>query len=70
MLLRLILAGINLVKASPFSLADASSHVVVDDGEEVGSPEFWYKVLLSIALVLAGGVFAGYAVVCSIFEET
>lgn len=27
--------------------------------EEPGSPEFWYKVIISIVLVLAGGVFAG-----------
>lgn len=24
------------------------------------SPEFWYKIVISMALVLAGGVFAGY----------
>jgi hypothetical protein len=28
--------------------------------EELGSPEFWYKMIASIILVLAGGVFAGY----------
>ncbi|KAI8983294.1 DUF21-domain-containing protein [Trametes punicea] len=28
-------------------------------GEPPGSPEFWYKLIVSIALVLAGGVFAG-----------
>ncbi|KAI0668591.1 hypothetical protein C8Q78DRAFT_232862 [Trametes maxima] len=28
-------------------------------GEEIGSPEFWYKLAVAIALVLAGGVFAG-----------
>ncbi|RPD59499.1 DUF21-domain-containing protein [Lentinus tigrinus ALCF2SS1-6] len=30
-----------------------------DPGEEPGSPEFWYKLIVSIGLVLAGGVFAG-----------
>ncbi|KAI0757520.1 hypothetical protein C8Q80DRAFT_1091595 [Daedaleopsis nitida] len=28
-------------------------------GEEPGSPEFWYKVVISVGLVLAGGAFAG-----------
>jgi hypothetical protein len=26
-----------------------------------GSPEFWTKLFISVVLVLAGGVFAGYA---------
>ncbi|KAH9927409.1 uncharacterized protein BXZ73DRAFT_48824 [Epithele typhae] len=30
-----------------------------EHGEEPGSPEFWYKLVVSIGLVLAGGVFAG-----------
>ncbi|CDO71718.1 hypothetical protein BN946_scf184920.g2 [Trametes cinnabarina] len=30
-----------------------------EPGEPPGSPEFWYKLIVSIALVLAGGVFAG-----------
>lgn len=35
---------------------------VEDDepGEPPGSPEFWYKLVVAIILVLAGGVFAGY----------
>jgi len=28
-------------------------------GEEFGSPEFWAKMLVSILLVLLGGVFSG-----------
>ena len=33
---------------------------VVDDGPpEFGSAEFWYHIVVSILLVLAGGVFAG-----------
>jgi hypothetical protein len=28
-------------------------------GEELGSPEFWGKMFISIMLVLLGGVFAG-----------
>ena len=31
-------------------------------GEQPGSPEFWYKLIVSIGLVLAGGVFAGCAI--------
>lgn len=27
--------------------------------EELGSPEFWYKMIVSVILVLAGGVFSG-----------
>lgn len=30
-----------------------------DDTPEVGSPEFWYKMGISVGLVLLGGVFAG-----------
>ena len=30
-----------------------------EPGEEPGSPEFWYKLIVSVGLVLAGGVFAG-----------
>ncbi|TCD71384.1 hypothetical protein EIP91_010090 [Steccherinum ochraceum] len=59
MLISLALAGINSVKASPFSIADAGSSGVGDDGEEFGSPAFWYKLILSAVLVLVGGVFAG-----------
>jgi hypothetical protein len=28
-------------------------------GETQGSPEFWWKLIISVVLVLAGGVFAG-----------
>lgn len=28
--------------------------------EPVGSPEFWWKLVISMILVLGGGVFAGY----------
>jgi len=28
-------------------------------GEPVGSPTFWWKIAISVVLVLAGGVFAG-----------
>ncbi|KIM47332.1 hypothetical protein M413DRAFT_64121 [Hebeloma cylindrosporum] len=38
----------------PFSPANAGN-----GGTERGSPEFWYHLTISMALVLAGGVFAG-----------
>lgn len=28
--------------------------------EPVGSPKFWWKLVISMLLVLGGGVFAGY----------
>ena len=33
-------------------------------GEPPGSPEFWYKLIVAIVLVLAGGVFAGCVLPC------
>ena len=36
-------------------------------GTEKGSPEFWYHLAISVVLVLAGGVFAGY--VCCIYKH-
>lgn len=36
---------------------DSTTH---DDTPEYGSPEFWWKMGISVALVLLGGVFAGY----------
>ena len=30
-----------------------------NDGEDFGSPEFWWKIGLSVVLVLLGGVFSG-----------
>ncbi|THH27954.1 hypothetical protein EUX98_g6228 [Antrodiella citrinella] len=59
MFISLIRSGINSVSASPYSVADIGSNGIGDDGEEFGSPAFWYKLILSTALVLAGGVFAG-----------
>ncbi|KAA1475388.1 DUF21-domain-containing protein [Dentipellis sp. KUC8613] len=51
--------SVSSVNAFP-SVRVFDEHVrAADGGEEVGSPEFWYKVIVSIGLVLAGGVFAG-----------
>ncbi|KIJ93591.1 hypothetical protein K443DRAFT_135002 [Laccaria amethystina LaAM-08-1] len=56
-LLPAILFLIRTALASPY-LARVRSQVG-DDEAEPGSPEFWSKLLISTALVLAGGVFAG-----------
>jgi len=53
-----ILFLIRTALASPY-LGRVRSQVG-DDEAEPGSPEFWSKLLISTALVLAGGVFAGY----------
>lgn len=49
----------RLAFASPFKqiIATAKSRHNVP---EPGSPEFYYKLIISAGLVLAGGVFAGY----------
>ncbi|OCH94191.1 DUF21-domain-containing protein [Obba rivulosa] len=44
----------SVVATSPSLLSTAPHH-----GEPVGSETFWYKLVISIGLVLAGGVFAG-----------
>ncbi|KZT24395.1 DUF21-domain-containing protein [Neolentinus lepideus HHB14362 ss-1] len=54
MLATFFISLLEIVVASPLG----------PDGEEehhapTGSPAFWYKLMISIALVLAGGVFAG-----------
>ncbi|KAI0369876.1 DUF21-domain-containing protein [Pilatotrama ljubarskyi] len=63
MLLSAALLGLlQTAKASPtiFSVF-ASIQPPTEDGpgEPPGSPQFWYKLVVAIALVLAGGVFAG-----------
>lgn len=48
-----------------FTLAHASPALSVnelptnEEGEPPGSSSFWYKLIISIGLVLLGGVFAG-----------
>jgi metal transporter CNNM len=45
------------VLAAPyFSIYEDHSH----KGEPVGSATFWWKMIISAALVLSGGAFAGY----------
>jgi hypothetical protein len=49
---------IPMLKAA-FSPAILSESIAV--AEPVGSPRFWWKLIISMLLVLGGGVFAGYA---------
>ena len=55
----LLLVLFRTVFASPFRTrySGGTSH---SHPAEPGSPEFWEKLIISAALVLAGGVFAGY----------
>ena len=46
----------DLTIASPFFGTIVTPRHVPDRW----SPEFWYRILVSVVLVLAGGVFAGY----------
>ncbi|KAI0932817.1 hypothetical protein AcW1_000167 [Taiwanofungus camphoratus] len=48
---------IKIAHASPMDIHTFPT--AVGDGEQTGSPEFWYKVIMSVSLVLAGGVFSG-----------
>ena len=59
----LLLSYARTVLGVPF-VKDAIKVVIFattrdDDTPEVGSAEFWYHIVISIFLVLAGGVFAG-----------
>ena len=49
---------LNVGRAFPF--ANDINIAGVGPGEELGSPEFWWKMLISTFLVLLGGVLAGY----------
>ena len=42
-----------------FPLSNDMKTTGVGPGEELWSPEFWSKILVSISLVLLGGVLAG-----------
>ena len=63
LLIPLLLSYVRTVLGVPF-VKDAIRAVVFatardDDTPEFGSAEFWYHIVISIFLVLAGGVFAG-----------
>ena len=60
----LLLSYVRTVLGVPF-VKDAIRAVISsttrmdDDTPEPGSPEFWFHLVISMFLVLAGGVFAG-----------
>lgn len=61
-----ILGALQPANAFPTLLSLFNVVAPVEDdepGEPPGSPEFWYKLIVAIILVLAGGVFAGYAAI-------
>ena len=60
MLLSVLLPLFSPVHASPSLLVNLPAGSD-EPGKEPGSPEFWYRVIISVGLVLLGGVFAGYA---------
>ncbi|KAH9850607.1 DUF21-domain-containing protein [Lenzites betulinus] len=59
LLLLALLRPLLPVNASPALLALFAPPEKDEPGETPGSPEFWYKLVVAIILVLAGGVFAG-----------
>jgi len=63
LLIPLLLSYVRTVLGVPF-VKDAIRAVVFattrdDDTPKPGSAEFWYHIVISVFLVLAGGVFAG-----------
>lgn len=52
-LLRVMYASSHMTKSN-------GKHKTGHPGAEPWSPDFWYHVIVSIVLVLAGGIFAGY----------
>lgn len=55
-----LLLHISLAHAVPYLTAATGAGTEKDEhGEAPGSPEFWWKLIISVVLVLTGGVFAG-----------
>jgi len=55
-----LIALLHAVSASPhYTAHNGKKHRTGHPGAEPGSEEFWYHLIVSIFLVLAGGVFAG-----------
>lgn len=55
-----LLLHVSLGRAVPYLTAAVGAGTEKDEhGEAPGSPEFWWKLIISVALVLIGGVFAG-----------
>ncbi|KAL0950527.1 hypothetical protein HGRIS_007335 [Hohenbuehelia grisea] len=56
----LLLFLARTILASPFRSASSSFFAAGEEPEEeIGSPGFWWKIVISGVLVVAGGVFAG-----------
>ena len=53
-----LLNALHNVRAFP--LQNDMNNVAIGPGEELGSPEFWWKMLSSTVLVLLGGVLSGF----------
>ncbi len=66
MLLPLVLSAANSLGLASEYMAVTKGH----HGEPPGSRAFWYKVILSIGLVLAGGVFAGSVFFSILLDST
>jgi len=58
-----LMLGFRLALASPFDAVplDQLNIHSFEHPHPPGSQEFWTKLVISVILVLAGGVFAGYA---------
>ena len=52
----------RLVRASFISITNREAVESVEKPHPPGTPEFYWKLFISGVLVLAGGVFAGYAI--------
>ncbi|KAF9475347.1 DUF21-domain-containing protein [Pholiota conissans] len=50
---------LRVVSASPHGFTATGKHKTGHPGAEPWSPDFWYHVIVSVFLVLAGGIFAG-----------
>ena len=50
---------LRVVVASPYYQISEHKHKTGHPGVERGSPEFWYHLIASVFLVLAGGVSSG-----------
>ena len=60
MLIPILKATLRPVIASSFSSFPYTTTHAHATEEPLWSPEFWWKLGISMCLVLAGGVFAGY----------
>ena len=57
-----IFASLAVAVGSALAVPYSNVHYVAEpneEGEPVGSGQFWWKIIISVVLVLSGGVFAG-----------